>query len=298
MRQGGVFLRAFFSRRDDQMAVFQPNQLLDAALRQRATELGIPAEPGRSRADIEHDLQQQHTNVILLSAPISVAPGAGRRGQSAATISAIGAFFTALITAVIAIANWQSASASRAVVTQTAEDREEEKKVSWQAAKVYEVVDDGGKDAADYKGMTFDEIMTKYKSASVEPEEKVKLDVAEFSPFRLRKILTSLQETQLVFRTWENKYIAQRTSVNTREDAQRVEATNKVVREILRTLKESPGVKAEDLEKGVKTRVRDNVPFLKEDDYLFAIIQFASQGLISVDTERKVWTPLHHPEKR
>jgi hypothetical protein len=59
------------------MAVFQPNQLLEAALRQLATELGIPAGPGRKRPEIENDIQQQQPNVVLLSVPISVAPGQG-----------------------------------------------------------------------------------------------------------------------------------------------------------------------------------------------------------------------------
>jgi hypothetical protein len=205
---------------------------------------------------------------------------------------------TALFTVIIAIANWLSADASRAVITQTANDREEDKKTSWQAAKVYEIVEDGGKDTANYKGMSLDEIMTKYKSASVDAEEKVKLGAEEFTHFRLRKILTGLQETQLVFRTWDNKYITQRTSVNTREDAQRVEATQKVMREILRTVTDNPGIKAEELEKRVVARAKEILPFLKEEDYLFTLAQLASQGLLSIDTERKVWTPLHAQVKK
>jgi hypothetical protein len=291
------FLRSFFSSKDETMAAFQPNQLLDTALRQLATELGISAAQGRQRTDIERDLHQQHPNLVLLSVPILVSPGANRGGRWAA-ISATVAGVTAIITLFIAIANWQSTAASQAMVTQTREDKEEDKKTSWQAAKVFEIVDDGGKDAVDYKGMTFDDIMTKYTSASVKPEEKVKLGVEEFSPFRLRKILIGLQEAQLVYRTWDNKYIAQKTSVNTKEDAQRVEASQKVIREILRTLRESPGVKADELEKRVKTKVGEVVPYLKDDDYLFSLFQLASQNLISVDTERRVWTPLHSPEKR
>ena len=278
------------------MAVFQPDDLLEAALRKLAIELGVP-EMGRTKTQIVQDIQREHPNVSLLSVPIVAAPPttAHAKRDWVGTVAVIATALTALFTVMIAWANLKSADASQTIVMQTAGDKEDDKKTSWQTHKVYEIIDDAGREGQDFKGLSFDQIMTHYRSAAQDPEMAVKIGKEEIKPFSLRKILTELQGSQLIYKTWDNNYIAQRASVNTRADNTRMQMANKTVFEILKVLKEKSG---KITYAGLESEITRQVKGLSDEDFLFAMNQMASQSLITIDDNRFVWSALHPPPKK
>jgi hypothetical protein len=277
------------------VATFRPDDLKEPALRILATELGV-AVAGKSRADIEKEIQQSHPSAALLSVPIVASPtAAGNRLGVAGFLT----MATAVITAAIAYANWksaiasqESAAASQAIVAQTVADKEEEKRSNWQGVKVYEIIDDATKAGDDFAGISFDDIMIRYRSAAQEPEVAIKIGKDELKPFHLRKILSGLRETQIVYRTVDNKYISQRATMNTKTEAITSQITNKVAVAVLKILKDRSGkMTADDLEREVKRQFKN----LTDDDYLLAIYQLAGKKTIIIDDQRRVWGFLSPP---
>jgi hypothetical protein len=277
------------------MATFQPDDLKDIPLRKLAAELGVPVAD-RLRPDVQQDIEQKHPNVLLISsvlysAPVPPAPQSRSR-DTWGIVALAATALTAIFTFFAALASWRSANAANAVVAQTFADKEDDKKRSWQTHKVYEIIDDAGKEAPDFKGLSFEAIMTNYRSAAQEPEVAIKIGKDELSPFYLRKILTELQSSQLIYKTWENQYIAQRIGTNTRADNLRTQTIGKAVLEILRTLKDKSGqLTYQDLEKEIKRQFKG----LADDDYLFAMYQLAAQNMITIDDKQRVWASLHPP---
>src|SRR5262249_47192989 len=134
-------------------------------------------------------------------------PPEGKTRQRILLTAAIGSGATGLLTVIIAIANWRSAVASRDIVTQTKEDKDTDKLDALISNKVLEIVDESrydqkGNPIPDYKGMTFNEILTKYKSIAADsgiPRE-------ELEPFALKKTLYGLQSLGTIHRTIDDRF--------------------------------------------------------------------------------------------
>ena len=277
----------------------------------RATELVIlTVDPisgqSRGRTDIEQQIQQNHPNVMLMSSVLHHAPISTGNKRSFAEWVALCIPGVAVIIAMFsALASWGSAEAGKKsseiaqqTAAQAAEDREKGKRESWQAAKVYEIIDESNKDSKDFKGLTFTEILTKYRSAALEPEVAVKIGKEEIQPYSLRRILVRLQESGLIGRTFDGNYVAQRSTMNTKEDILRSQAGTRMSFEIVKLLrKHGRAVTEEELARLLKEQFAELKMPWNNDDFLATIINLSSSNTIGIDGKGAIILSLKLPPK-
>ncbi len=137
-------------------------------------------------------------------------------------LSGIAIVVSSLALAASACSAWnssRSASVSGAqlelAVKKSSEEAEKESLRKWQKTILFAVIEEGTKNKS--PGMTLDEIRTKYlveASAVKEPD----IPKSELTPLALRRLLLDLLSGGLIYQTFEDKYVIQRTAVNMQAD--------------------------------------------------------------------------------
>lgn len=286
------------------MATFQPDELLDAALRKLATELGVPADAGRNRAEIEQDIQQHHPHTLLLSSIVHSSPLPNNRARDWANWVAIGlTALTAIFTAYIAYANSDSAKTARdslkSEIEKTREarekqnaDTEEAKKQLWQLVVLFKIIDEGY--ITNPMGMTLSDIRSKYQTEAASAPHDLKIN--DKDELAIRRLLLELLKTHLVYLTTDFRYGVVHATYAQLQDPCKGKIAEEVRSYIVNLLtKESEAGKYNILELSQKAMEAVKGATVVEANCV--IVNLVSRKEIIVGPNYKFWSAANAPKK-
>lgn len=214
------------------------------------------------------------------------------------------ALATAIYTQSIANANVEAAKTSsglyeaelvkmREASEKEIAEKRGEKKSSWQHTIVYKIIEDGMK--TKWNGMTLDEIKGKYREEAVAVKE-VDLTKDDLDELTIRKIVIGLIETSLVYTTVEDRYVVQKSTVNSKEDLRRGLTNNQVAYAVLNILaRDSDAGKHTVAELGqiIMEKIKTTTP----EEYNTIMAELAALHYVIIE-DKKVWSAANPPKKK
>jgi hypothetical protein len=268
------------------MIAFRLDDFKEQPLREAGMQLGIPDAATMAKEDLVREIRAKvspNSAVVFVPMTASEVKPLGRL----ATILSIAAMLISLGTGA---ATWLGVIAA---LNKTAAEREEKLKESWQASKVYDILERGTSDKEKWGGLTFEEVKAKY-SEEVTAEQDVRLGKDDLQPKVLKRILIGMIETGLVSRTIDDRYIIQRYGVNTKESVLQAANGPATSRLILRLLATEAGKYTVDK---LGTKLATNFK-TDAEEYYATINSLKVTGLIVIDSDDRVWSAVSPPKKR
>jgi hypothetical protein len=301
--------------------LFHLDDVNDTPIKNAAITLGIPNAAGKSKAELIKEIREKvsTTGALVLTPVMPLAPPpppAAKPGSVvtfwawlasiAGLLSAMGALVTAGLTYMIAqankdsaIASSQSAQVSRDLyhtelekMRQTSEkeiaDKEDELLATWRRVMVYKILQDSSKSDNEWNGLTLEEIRRRY-AVEVASKKHPRLGSEELDELAIRRHLLALMEAQLVLATIEDRYVTQKSSVNSKEEIRRGFSNKQVAYAILQVL-------ARDTDAGQHTvpelgqLVMEKIKNCTIEEYNAVINELVALKYVRIDEMKKVWS--------
>ena len=266
------------------MIAFQLSDINEGPLREAAVQLSIANASTMSKADLIAAIKQKASpNQALAFAPMTqnsqTDASTTQDNKTWRTPAVIIATVSLLIAIISSIATWWGTTNT---VNKFYRDYEDDKKRSWQAVRVYEIICRNTNTHEKWTGLTIDEIRSLYAADAVSTTS-VTLSKNDLTVEALERVLYDLTKEAFVARTYEDKYVAARIRPLAKDCATRptTEVVEHAVFQILRT--ESGKYTVEKLAEKTKNETK----LSSEDVYASLNCMIANQKVL-LDANRLV----------